>query len=261
MLRDKLAALRENGVDYVVVKHFNHTFANLSPEAFVEDILVNGLHTRWLLVGDDFRYGAKRAGDFASLQAAGKRYGFNAEQMTSVVNAQGMRISSSGVRAALKAGDFDAARAALGHDYAISSHVVHGMKLGHTLGFPTLNLRLAHKRLAVSGIFAVRVQGLSDEPLPGVANLGLRPTVDDSGRALLEVHLPDWHGDVYGKLVRVEFLKKLRDEEKFADLDALKAAIARDIAEARAWFASANALMNNTNNTNNTLLNSSSITS
>ncbi|BFG72579.1 bifunctional riboflavin kinase/FAD synthetase [Paraburkholderia terrae] len=236
MLRDKLEALRMNGVDRVVVEHFNHTFASQSPDTFVQRIIVNGLHARWVMIGDDFRYGAKRAGDFASLKAAGEEYGFEVEQMATVADPSGARISSSGVRTSLIAGDLDAARAALGRDYLISGHVVHGLKLGRDLGFPTLNLPIAHKRPALSGIFIVRVHGIADQPLPGVASLGLRPTVDDSGRVLLEVHLLDWHGDAYGKLVRVEFLKKLRDEEKFVDLETLTAAIARDVTNARAWF-------------------------
>ncbi|PLZ01207.1 bifunctional riboflavin kinase/FAD synthetase [Burkholderia sp. WAC0059] len=241
MLRDKLEALRLNGVDRVVVEHFNQRFASQSPDAFVEKIIVGGLHARWMMIGDDFRYGSKRAGDFASLQAAGERHGFEVEQMATVADPTGVRISSSGVRAALAAGDLDAAAAALGQYYAISGHVVHGMKLGRNLGFPTLNLAVAHHRPALSGIFVVRVHGLADEPLAGVASLGLRPTVDDSGRVLLEVHLLDWRGDAYGRLVRVEFLKKLRDEEKFVDLDTLTAAIARDVEHARAWFAAAGA--------------------
>nr|WP_018437861.1 bifunctional riboflavin kinase/FAD synthetase [Paraburkholderia atlantica] len=241
MLRDKLEALRTNGVDRVVVEHFNHTFASQSPDTFVERIIVNGLHARWVMIGDDFRYGAKRAGDFASLREAGKHYGFEVEQMATVADPSGARISSSGVRAALVAGDLDSARAALGRDYLISGHVTHGMKLGRDLGFPTLNLPIAHKRPALAGIFVVQVHGIDEHPLPGVASLGLRPTVDDSGRVLLEVHLLDWHGDAYGKLVRVEFLKKLRDEEKFVDLETLTAAIARDVANARAWFAAVGA--------------------
>ncbi|MGN6652654.1 bifunctional riboflavin kinase/FAD synthetase [Trinickia sp.] len=236
MLRDKLEALRTNGVERVVVEHFNHTFASQSPEAFVKRILVDGLHARWVLIGDDFRYGAKRAGDFASLKAAGEQYGFEVEQMPTVADPSGARISSSAVRASLIAGDLDAARAALGRPYVISGHVTHGLKLGRDLGFPTLNLPIAHKRPALAGIFVVRVHGIEAQPLPGVASLGLRPTVDDSGRVLLEVHLLDWHGHAYGKLVRVEFLKKLRDEEKFADLETLTAAIARDVALARAYF-------------------------
>lgn len=237
MLRDKLEALREHGVDRVVVEHFNHTFASQSPEAFVERTLVHGLHTRWIMVGDDFCYGARRAGDFASLKAAGERFGFEVEQMETLADADGARISSSGVRAALAAGDLDAAARALGHGYAISGHVAHGLKLGRDLGFPTLNLPIAHKRPALSGIFVVRVHGLAPEPLPGVASLGVRPTIDDSGRVLLEVHLLDWHGDAYGKLVRVEFLKKLRDEAKFVDLETLSRAIAQDVVDTRAYFA------------------------
>jgi riboflavin kinase / FMN adenylyltransferase len=237
MLRDKLEALRTNGVDRVVVEHFNHTFASQSPDTFVENVIVNGLHARWVMIGDDFRYGAKRAGDFESLVAAGGKYGFEIEQMATVADMSGARISSSGVRASLVAGNLDAARLALGRPYVISGHVVHGQKLGRDLGFPTLNTPVHHKRPALAGIFAVLVHGLEATPLKGVASLGLRPTVDDSGRVLLETFVLDWHGDAYGKLVRIEFLKKLRDEEKYIDLETLTAAIARDVANAREYFA------------------------
>jgi riboflavin kinase/FMN adenylyltransferase len=146
------------------------------------------------------------------------------------------RISSSAVRAALAAGDFDATHALLGHPYSMSGHVIHGAKLGRTLGFPTLNLRVAH-RPALAGIFVVQVHGLADQPLPAVASLGVRPTVEDAGRMLLEVHVFDWNQPCYGELVRVEFLHKLRDEEKYVDLPTLTAAIDRDAQQARAWFA------------------------
>jgi riboflavin kinase/FMN adenylyltransferase len=238
MLRDKLEALRVNGVDRVVVEHFNHTFASQSPDSFVERIIVNGLHASWVIVGDDFCYGARRAGNFTSLRSAGQRHGFEVEQMPTLTGPSGVRISSSAVRAALVAGDLEGAHLALGRPYVISGHVVHGRKLGRDLGFPTLNLNIAHKRPALAGIFVVRVHGIEDQPLRGVASLGLRPTVDDSGRVLLEVHLLDWEGDAYGKLVRVEFLKKLRDEEKYGDLATLSAAIAHDVDQARAYFAS-----------------------
>jgi riboflavin kinase/FMN adenylyltransferase len=237
MLRDKLETLRQNGVDRVVVEHFNHTFARQSPDAFVERILVNGLHARWVMIGDDFRYGARRAGDFASLKAAGQRFGFTVEQMPTIADPAGARISSSSVRASLVAGDLDAARAALGRPIVISGHVVHGAKLGRDLGFPTLNLSIKHRRPALGGIFVVQVHGLEDRPVPGVASLGLRPTVDDSGRVLLETHLLNWHGNAYGKLVWVEFMKKLRDEERYVDLNTLSAAIAHDVAQAREHFA------------------------
>ena len=238
MLRDKLEALRMNGVDRVVVEHFNHTFASQTPANFVEDVIVNGLHARWVMIGDDFRYGARRAGDFEALKTAGAKHGFEVEQMATVADLNGARISSSGVRASLVAGDLDAARAALGRPYVISGHVIHGQKLGRNLGFPTLNVPIAHKRPALGGIFVVRVHGLGPDPLPAVASLGLRPTVDDSGRVLLETFVLDWQGDAYGKLVRIEFLQKLRDEEKYVDLDTLKAAIARDVTNAREYFSS-----------------------
>ncbi|KNH09842.1 Riboflavin kinase / FMN adenylyltransferase [Candidatus Burkholderia brachyanthoides] len=236
MLRDKLEALRTNGVDRVVVEHFNQTFASQSPDTFVKNVIVDGLHARWVMVGDDFCYGAKRAGNFDSLKAAGEKYGFEVEQMTTVAHPNGARISSSSVRASLVAGDLDAAHVALGRPYIISGHVVRGAKLGRDLGFPTLNLPIPHKRPALAGVFVVRLHGLGDEPLPAVASLGLRPTVDASGPVLLEVFVLDWHGDAYGKLVRVEFLKKLRDEEKYVDLETLTRAISNDVDNARAYF-------------------------
>ncbi|MDT4829030.1 Riboflavin biosynthesis protein RibF [compost metagenome] len=234
-LRDKLESLRRNGVDRVVVEHFNAHFAGQSPQEFVENVLWHGLHTRWLLVGDDFRFGARRAGDFAYLQDAGHRFGFDVEQMGSVSEG-GIRISSSAVRQALADGDLEHARRLLGHGYAISGHVIHGRKLGRDLGFPTLNLRISHKRPAVNGIFVVQVHGIADHPLPGVASIGVRPTIEDAGRVLLEVHLFDFNESLYGKLVRVEFMKKLRDEARFDNLEDLTAAIAKDSADARGFF-------------------------
>ncbi|SDV49376.1 bifunctional riboflavin kinase/FAD synthetase [Chitinasiproducens palmae] len=236
LLRDKLEALAACGVDRVIVEHFGPSLAALSPDAFIDDMLVDGLHARWVLVGDDFRYGARRAGDFAALAAAGARHGFEVERMDTFADVNGARISSSAVRAALVSGDLGAAEQLLGRAYAMSGRVVHGKKLGRDLGFPTLNLHIAHKRPAIAGIFVVRVHGLAATPLPGVASMGLRPTVDDSGRFLLEVHVLDWSGDAYGKLVRIEFLQKLRDEERYIDLPTLIAAIGRDVAHARAWF-------------------------
>jgi riboflavin kinase/FMN adenylyltransferase len=190
---------------------------------------------KWLMVGDDFCYGARRAGNVALLAEAGKRHGFDVHSLPAVLH-DSTRISSSAVRTALAAGDFDATRALLGHPYSMSGHVIHGQKLGRTLGFPTLNLRVAH-RPALAGIFVVQVHGLADRPLPAVASLGVRPTVEDAGRMLLEVHVFDWNTPCYGKLVRVEFLTKLRDEEKYIDLPTLTAAIERDAEQARAWFA------------------------
>jgi riboflavin kinase/FMN adenylyltransferase len=234
-LRDKLEALDRAGIARVIVEHFNRQFAAMSPDEFVERVLVQGLHVKWLMVGDDFCYGARRAGNLATLRAAGARHGFEVHALPTVLEA-GNRISSSAVRAALAEGDFPHARQLLGHDYAISGRVIHGEKLGRTLGFPTLNLHLAHQRPALSGVFVVQVHGLGDRPLPAVASIGARPTVDDSGRMLLEVHVFDFARQCYGELVRVEFLHKLRDQEKYDGLAQLTAAIAHDCARARAWF-------------------------
>jgi riboflavin kinase/FMN adenylyltransferase len=234
-LRDKLESLEKAGIDRVIVEHFNAHFAAMTPDQFTERVLVEGLHVKWLMVGEDFCYGARRAGNVAMLIEAGRRHGFRVETMPTVMQGE-QRVSSSAVRAALGAGDFGQAHALLGHAYAISGHVIHGQKLGRTLGFPTLNLRVAH-RPALSGIFVVRVHGLGPRPLPAVASLGVRPTVDDSGRVLLEVHLFDYAQSCYGALVRIEFLEKLRDEEKYDDLATLTEAIERDSNRARGWFA------------------------
>jgi riboflavin kinase/FMN adenylyltransferase len=233
-LRDKLQSLSNNGIDRVIVEHFNAHFASMAPDEFIERVLVDGLHVKWLMVGDDFCYGARRAGSVATLIEAGKQHGFQVETLSTVMLGQ-QRVSSSAVRAALAAGDFARTSQLLGHSYAMSGHVIHGQKLGRTLGFPTLNLRVAH-RPALSGIFVVQVHGLAEHPLPAVASLGVRPTVDDSGRVLLEVHLFDYAQSCYGKMVQVEFLEKLRDEEKYNDLATLTAAITRDGEQARAWF-------------------------
>jgi riboflavin kinase/FMN adenylyltransferase len=234
-LRDKLESLAEAGIDRVIVEHFNAGFAALSPQDFIEKVLVQGLHVKWLMVGEDFCFGSRRAGNIDTLIEAGKRYGFEVATMPTVMN-EGMRISSSSVRNALAAGDFVHTRELLGHPYAISGHVIHGQKLGRSLGFPTLNMRFRHQHPALDGIFVVQVHGLAAQPLPGVASLGARPTVDDSGRILLETHIFDYNQNCYGKLVRVEFLHKLRNEEKYIDLPTLTAAIERDADNARNFF-------------------------
>lgn len=234
-LRDNMAQIAKTGMDYVVVEHFNATFASQTPQQFIEKILVNGLHVKWLMVGEDFCFGAKRAGDIATLKAAGQQYGFTVETLPTVT-LDGQRVSSSAVRAALTAGNFAQARALIGHPYMISGRVTHGKKLGHAIGFPTLNLRIAHKHPAVTGIFIVQVHGLAEQSLPAVASLGVRPTVEDAGRVLLEVHILDYGQDCYGKLVQVEFLQKLRDEKKFPDMASMIAAIEEDERKARDYF-------------------------
>ena len=248
-LRDKLSELAACGVDQCVVLRFDARLSSQSPEAFIQQVLVDGLGARYVLVGDDFRFGARRAGDYAMLDAAGRRESFDVARMNSY-EVHNLRVSSSAVRDALGRGDMGAVAALLGRPYSISGHVVHGRKLGRELGFPTVNLRFSHWKPAASGIFAVMVDGLADRPLPGVANLGIRPSLDpqdvNGGRVLLETHCLEWPQHLglqggYGKIIRVELLHKLHDELRYDSLDDLKAGIARDCAAARAFFASTHA--------------------
>ena len=240
-LRDKLRELQRCGVDRVVVQRFDARLASLTPQAFIDQVLVRGLGARYVLVGDDFRFGAKRAGDYTMLDAAGARQGFDVARMLSY-EVHGQRVSSSAVREALAAGDMPRCAALLGRPYAISGPVVHGQKLGRTLGFRTLNLRFGHHRPAAMGIFVVRVDGLGHAPLAGVASLGVRPTLGDAGRVLLEVHCLDWPAQLaceagYGQRISVSLLHKLHDERKYDGLHALQAGIAQDSVDARAWWA------------------------
>jgi riboflavin kinase/FMN adenylyltransferase len=244
-LRDKLTELARCGIDQCVVLPFNARLASQPAEDFIGDVLVRGLGVRYALVGDDFRFGAKRTGDYAMLDAAGERLGFDVARMNSY-EVSNTRVSSSAVREALAQGRMDRVAALLGRPYSISGHVVHGRKLGRELGFRTLNLRFSHWKPAASGIFAVQVFGLGPAPLPGVANLGIRPSLDpddvNGGRVLLETHCLDWPAalgteEAYGKIIRVELLHKLHDELKYDGLDSLKAGISRDCDDARAFFA------------------------
>ncbi|HZN47704.1 MAG TPA: bifunctional riboflavin kinase/FAD synthetase [Ramlibacter sp.] len=248
-LRDKLTELEKCGVEQCVILKFDARLSSLAPEAFIADVLVKGLGAKYVLVGDDFRFGARRVGDYAMLDSAGSRMGFDVARMNSY-EVHGLRVSSSAVREALARGDMAGTAALLGRPYSISGHVVHGRKLGRELGFKTLNLRFAHWKPAAGGIFAVLVHGLDRGPLEGVANLGIRPSLDpndvNGGRVLLETHCLQWPAQLgeegaYGKIIRVELLHKLHDELRYDGLDALKAGIARDCDAARAFFASTHA--------------------
>jgi riboflavin kinase/FMN adenylyltransferase len=239
-LRDKLSELERCGIDQVVILPFDQKLATLSAEDFIDQVLVNGLHARYVLVGDDFCFGARRAGNYQMLDAAGNAKGFDVARMLSY-EVHGLRVSSSVVRDALIAGDMPQVARLLGRPYTISGHVIHGQKLGRELDCRTLNVRFGHQKPATSGIFVVRTHGLSEQPLEGVASLGVRPTVTEAGRVLLEVHCFDWPAALgkeggYGKIVRVELLHKLRDEARYDGLEALQAAIHQDIADARGFF-------------------------
>jgi riboflavin kinase/FMN adenylyltransferase len=234
-VRAKVDAFRAYGVQTVYIARFDARLASLEPEAFIGEVLERGLNVRWVLVGEDFRFGRKRRGDLALLRAHART--FTVEAM-STVSVDGERASSTAVREALAAGDLARAKALLGRAYTLSGHVAHGDKRGRNLGFPTANIALRHKP-ALGGIFAVRVHGLCGVPLSGVASLGVRPTVKRDGLPLLEVFLFDFDASIYGRRITVEFLQKLRDEERFPDLDALMQRMHADVAQAREFFAAA----------------------
>jgi len=234
-LRDKLERMAAAGLDRVHVARFDARLAALPAERFVEDVLVRGLGAAWLLVGRDFRFGAKRAGDFALLERLCAGHGVALEPMPDVA-IDGERVSSSAVRSALAAGDLAAAARLLGRPFAMSGRVAHGEKLGRELGFPTANLVL-RRRPPVAGIFVVEALAEGESSArPGVASVGRRPTVNPSALPLLEVHLLDFAGDLYRRHLQVRFLKKLRDERRYDDVPQLRAAIALDAEAARRYF-------------------------
>jgi len=239
-LREKLELLAARGIDQVHVCRFNYELAQISAPQFIERVLVAGLGVRWLLVGDDFRFGARRAGDFVTLKQAAPRSGFEVEAVESVI-LDGERVSSTAVRSALGAGDLSRAARLLGRPYSISGRVMHGDGLGRKLGFPTANVQMKHNRPPLTGIFAVEVTGIEERVIRGAASLGVRPTVKQQGRPVLEVHLLDFDGELYGQHVRVDFLRKFRDEEKYADLATLTRQIALDVENAKTFFLTAEA--------------------
>jgi riboflavin kinase/FMN adenylyltransferase len=234
-LREKLEYLAAAGIDETRIVRFNPAFAAMRAKDFVTRVLFAALKTRHVIIGDDFRFGCDRQGDFAYLREAGSRYGFGVEATPTVLLA-GQRISSSAVRQALEQGDMEKAAMLLGRPYAIDGRVAHGRKLGRQLGFATANIYIRHAPLPMTGVFAVQVAGFGKRLLPGVANLGIRPTLEGGSRPLLEAHLFDFHDNLYGAHLSVRFLHKLRDEIKFADLSALQTQIAQDAAAARAFF-------------------------
>lgn len=234
-LREKVEQLARLGVDRLYVCRFNSEFARQAPEAFVTDVLARRLGVKWLLVGDDFRFGAKRAGDFALLQNLGPTCGMVTEGMATVkLNAE--RVSSTAVREALAAGKLVEVERLLGRPYRISGRVVGGDRIGRELGFPTANVRMTLKRPPLQGIFAVEVHGLGRTPLQGAASLGVRPTVSTTNTPTLEVFLLDFDRDIYGQRIGIDFLHKLRDEVKYSSMEALRTQIARDVDETRAFF-------------------------
>ncbi len=233
-LREKLELFEAIGIDRVHVCRFDARFAHMAAEDFIH-ALCDESHAKFVLIGDDFRFGSGRAGDFALMEKIGDRRGFEVQAVSSVLH-DGVRVSSTGIRAALAAGQMREAQGYLGRSYSISGRVVHGDGMGRRLGFPTANIQLKHNRPPLSGIFVVEVHAQGMGVLQGVASLGVRPTVKRDAKPVLEVHLFEFAQQIYGKHLRVEFLQKLRDEEKYPDLESLTKQIALDVAHAKKWF-------------------------
>ncbi|MCU7938977.1 MAG: bifunctional riboflavin kinase/FAD synthetase [gamma proteobacterium symbiont of Bathyaustriella thionipta] len=247
--RDKAEVIADCGIDKLLVIHFNESFSQLSAEHFVQQILVDKLGIRYLQVGDDFQFGKGRSGSFATLLESGKEFDFDVEN-TPTFSLDNERVSSTCIRQALETGNMELTRQLLNRPYWMSGHIQHGAKRGRTIGFPTANVPLHRETPAVSGVFAVRLWGkdlgicketiehandASRQGINGIANIGYRPTVDGQ-KGLLEVHLFDFKGDLYGKLVHVDFLHKIRDEMKFDSFEILKEQILKDVVEANAYF-------------------------
>lgn len=232
--REKVEALRAYSIRHLCVLRFNRQLADMSAEMFIQQLLVEGLQVRYLVVGDDFRFGKGRRGDFALLQQAGRAHGFQVVNMHTFAVDQ-MRVSSTRIREALNQGDLGLAEKLLGRPYRMSGRVAHGDKRGRQLGFPTANIYLHRHKVPLSGVYAVQLFGIDEEPVNGVANIGVRPTIG-GGKALLEVHLFDFNREIYGAHVQVYFLSKLRDEGKFSSLEQLSQQIRKDAQQARDYF-------------------------
>jgi len=238
-LREKLQAFQTTEIDYVLLVRFNAKFAGLTAEQFVQQVLLDGLNIKHLVIGDDFRFGKQRKGDFTYLNQQGQQHGFSVTDMPTYgvkCPEKGLhRVSSTRVRAALAKPDLEEAQALLGKPFTFDGRVIHGQKLGRTIGFPTLNLNPKRLQMPVLGVYAVSVQGIADQPWPGIANLGLRPTVDGV-RPSIEVHLFNWNQDLYGKHVGVTLEKHIRPEMKFDGLESLKNQIQLDAETAKQFF-------------------------
>ena len=234
--REKFRALEALGIDHLLCLRFNYDLRMMSPRAFVERIFVEGLDAQYIAFGDDFRFGKERAGDLTFTESIAGEFGYEVVP-TVTYDVAGERVSSTRIRSLLLEADFDAAADLLGKPFKLSGKVLKGKQLGRQIGSPTANIALKRVKSPLHGVYAVRVKGAGMTDAPGVANVGVRPTVNDGTLANLEVHLIDFTRDIYGERLEVEFMTKLRDEKKFDSLDSLKVAIARDQVSAREWHA------------------------
>jgi len=232
--REKIAYLKAQQIDYLLCLRFNQELASQSAENFVQRILVNGLNTKHLVIGDDFHFGKNRQGNFQFLQQHSARFGFIVDETETLV-IDGERVSSTRIRQCIQQDDFGKAAELLGRPYSLSGRIAHGKKLGRKLGYPTINIKMGDKTLIVKGIFAVIVKGIDNRVLQGVASIGTRPTVNGVD-TILEVYILDFDQDIYGYSVEVEFLYKIRNEEKFDSLAELTTWIAQDTEKAKAFF-------------------------
>jgi len=235
MIREKITRLATHQLDQLLLLRFNQQLANSTADQFIRQVLIDGLNTKYLLIGDDFHFGKDRQGTFATLQTASEKFGFELQQ-ADTLSYENERVSSTRIRKLLTDGNLLCAAEMLGTDYSIEGRVEFGAQLGRTIGFPTANIQLKNHNPPLRGVFAVDVTGYSNQTLHGIANVGVKPTVKGV-RLSLEVHILDFQSDLYRQRLRVHFLHKLRDEKKFAGLDELKAAIATDEQNARQWFA------------------------
>lgn len=234
-LREKVIQFNSLPVDQLLIVKFNKTLANFKAEAFIEELLVNKLNVKHLVIGDDFHFGKARCGNFAMLKEKGLQFGFEVEDTRSFyLNKH--RVSSTLIRDALSAGDLAKAKQMLGRDYSVSGRVAHGNKRGRTIGFPTANVQMFRKNTAVKGVYAVTMTGIDDKEIQGIANVGTRPTVDGGKKVILETHLFDFNKDIYGQYVEIHFKQKIRDEMRFQSFNELKLQIEKDIVIARQFF-------------------------
>lgn len=231
-LREKIIQFSASPIDRVLILRFNRYFADLEAEAFIEDILLKRLNVKYLVVGDDFHFGKARRGNFVMLKEKGLEFGFQVEDTPSY-QVDGHRVSSTMIRDALGEGDLDYAASMLGRSYSVCGRVAYGDKIGRTIGFPTANIQLSRKNTPIEGVFAVVMTGIDGREIPGIANVGTRPTVGGDSKVILETHLFDFNRDIYGHYVEVHFKKKIRNEMRFPSLDELKAQIVIDVAEAK----------------------------
>ncbi len=231
-LREKVIGLSHLPVDQLLVMKFNRHLANYEAEDFVQNILIDKLQVKHLVVGDDFHFGKARRGNFAMLQQFGQRAGFAVEDTPSLI-IDGHRVSSTLIRDALGEGDLAIARRMLGCDYSVCGRVAHGDKRGRTLGFPTANIEMFRKNTPIEGVYAVTMSGIDDNIYSGVANVGSRPTIEGGTRVILETHLFDFDQEIYGRYVEVHFKQKIRDEIRFSSLQQLKQQIKYDVIQAK----------------------------